>query len=121
MARYRVICDIYTPGGAYAFAGSTVGDEGGGDIPIPPGWPPPVGAVDGLTPDAVQRQWDVGPRGLSGAEPNRFLYPWGWFRFSDVKYSPALHYWYSDGHGQFLLRGAEGLGPRGDGDGRVST
>jgi hypothetical protein len=112
VAQYRVIADCYVLGG-YAFAGSVLDDSGGvNTIPIPVGWRPSAGAVDPISSDAINAYWNEGPRGMNDAEPNRWNYPWGWFRFTGVAYAPAVHYWRSIGGGQFVLNGAENLGPK---------
>jgi hypothetical protein len=69
---------------------------------------------DPLTSDALTAKWNVGPAGYSSAEPNQWNGPWGWFRWAGVAYSPPAHFWYSNGKGQFLLKGAEGLGAKSD-------
>jgi len=111
LASYRVIANLFVmPGSIYAQAGDTISD--GPSWILPTNWLPPTGSVDPITSDAIAAYWNVGPIGQSDAEPNQWSFPFGWSRWSNVAYAPANHYWYAAGNGQFLLRGAEGLGPK---------
>jgi len=112
IATYRCIADCYVPPGGYCFAGQILADDGTpGAIPIPVGWQPGTGYVDPISSDAISNYWNVGPRGQD-AEPNKWSYPHGWARWSNVAYSAAVHYWVPIGGGQFLVKGAENLGPK---------
>ena len=111
IATYRCIADTYLPGNIYASAGDLLSDAVGAAVPIPVGWQPPL-SVDPIDAPAVNAFWAVGPRGQGDATPNQWDFPWGWFRWSNVGYAAAAHYWVPIGGGQFLLKGAENLGPK---------
>jgi hypothetical protein len=95
MAQYRCLTDIFTPAPdcRYAQAGQILADDGSaGAIPIPVGWSPPTSAVDPLSPDAVQAYWNVGPKGMSDAQPYQAQFTNG-SRWSDIFVAPASTFW----------------------------
>jgi hypothetical protein len=115
MAQYRCVADCYVSPGGYAFASDILADDGTpGSIAIPVGYLPPVGAVDPITADAIQNVWNVGPvfGPVSSAQPGLWNSPHGWFRWTGVSYPKPRYYWRPIGGGQFVLNGAENLGPR---------
>ena len=113
MAQYKVIADVALPDGQYAFAGSVIADDGtANSIPIPVGYSPTTGALDPITSDAITAVWNVGPQGQNDAEPNKWIYPFGWNRWQGVAYAKPVHYWRSVGGNLFVLNGAENLGAR---------
>jgi hypothetical protein len=104
LATYKVIADLFVmPGSIYASAGDTISDGPGGILPV--GWQPPTGAVDPITSDAIQAYWNVGPRGQTDAEPNKWSSPWGWSRWANTTYSAPAIYW-KPAPGGFILTGA---------------
>jgi hypothetical protein len=95
MAQYRALTDIFTPAPEcrYAMAGQVLADDGTvGAIPIPKGWSPPTNAVDPLSSDGIQAYWNVGPKGMSSAQPYQAQFTNG-SRWSDVFVAPAVVYW----------------------------
>jgi hypothetical protein len=102
--RFTAIADIYAEWG-YQEAGTTF------DAPL--GWMPPGGGgVDPVDGEALLAYHAAGPGFQTGAEPNRAIYPWGWAKWSGRAYAGAKHRWYPIGNGNYLLSGAENLGPR---------
>jgi len=91
MATYRALTDLYLASGVYVQAGTTFSDSGPGAL-IPTNWQPPTNAVDPIDPDAVQRYWQVGPRGMSDAEPYRAVFT-NSARWLDVAVPAPATYW----------------------------
>jgi hypothetical protein len=105
MAQYRSLVDIYTPDGHYAEASQILSDQGGANtIPIPTGWIPATGAVDPITPDAVQNYWQAGPAGANDAEPHRQQFIVS--KWSGRQYAPPAIYWTRHDASSFILTGA---------------
>jgi len=102
--QFRAIADLYLPWG-YISAGEI--------FTAPSNFIPPAGGgVDPIDQEAVNAYWAAGPGFQRGAEVNRAIYPFGWNRWQGVNYVPPKYRWYQIPSGEYLLSGAEQLGPR---------
>jgi hypothetical protein len=115
--QFRALTDLFLPAPdcRYVQAGQIISDEGVG-IPIPSSWQPPTNGVTPLTPDATERYWEVGPRGMMDAQPYQVQFTNG-SRWSDIPVSPATIYWVpvnpkNPALGFVLTGGGGNLGPR---------
>ena len=101
MPRWRALTDLTLPDGVYVQAGTSF------DAPLE--WHPPTNAVQPLDPDATERYWHEGPRGMSDAEPYRARFT-NCARWSDVPVFPPTTYWVPSGKGFILVGGGENYG-----------
>jgi hypothetical protein len=97
MAQFRAIADLYLPNCVYVSAGDI--------FSAPSNWVPPAGACDPIDSSAVALYTAAGVQGQQGTEPNKPIYPYGWFRWAGVAYSPPSYRWQQVGPDNFILTG----------------